>query len=87
MTAGSGTDVPGYGMGVATGTSTTTAGWTCTSATSAQPALRNQATGRFEDVTARAGVVDRLEHRRRVRRPDRDGRLDLFVVNYVDYRS
>jgi hypothetical protein len=50
---------------------------------------RNNGNGTFTDATARAGLVDR---RRRTRWGagcafvdyDRDGRLDLFVVNYID---
>lgn len=50
--------------------------------------FRNQGGGRFRDVTERAGVDDRrwgtscawLDF-------DRDGWLDLFVCNYVRYRS
>ena len=48
--------------------------------------FRNSGSARFEDVTARAGVGDPgfsssalwFDH-------DRDGRLDLFVANYVDW--
>ncbi len=47
---------------------------------------RNRGDGTFEDVTARAGVADArwstgacfLDH-------DRDGDLDLYVANYVDF--
>ena len=48
--------------------------------------FRNSGSARFEDVTARAGVGDPgfsssalwFDY-------DRDGRLDLFVANYVDW--
>jgi hypothetical protein len=48
--------------------------------------LRNRGDGRFEDVTLKAGIhrdvwsvaAGWLDY-------DRDGRLDLFVVNYVDW--
>jgi hypothetical protein len=49
--------------------------------------LRNLGGGRFEDVTASAGVDDgRWSTSATFFDYDRDGRLDLFVVNYVDYR-
>jgi hypothetical protein len=50
---------------------------------------RNNRDGTFSDVTAKAGVAGRPEQWSTSSGffdYDRDGRLDLFVVNYVDYR-
>ena len=76
-----------HGLGLrrsAPATTTTTAGWTSSSPTSASNVLyRNRGDGRFEDVTASAGLAapgarwgsgcSFLDY-------DRDGRLDLFVA-------
>ena len=74
-------------MGVAAATTTTTVAWTSTSwRSAATSSCATWAAGRFADVTAGAGVEERrwsaaasfLDY-------DRDGWLDLFVVNYVNY--
>ncbi|HMO66144.1 MAG TPA: CRTAC1 family protein [Verrucomicrobiota bacterium] len=87
VTAGSGLDVTTYGMGVAVGdfdgdglvdVFITNVG--------ANRLLRNLGDGRFADVTAAAGVAgDPAEWSTAAAFVDydRDGRLDLLVVNYV----
>lgn len=85
VTADSGAEAHGYGMGVAAGDFDDD-GRTDLYVTNVGPnvLLRNLGGGRFEDVTERAGVGDPnwgssaafLDY-------DRDGDLDLFVVNYV----
>lgn len=87
VTAGSGADVRGYGMGVAAGDYDAD-GMTDLYVTQLghNVLLRNQGGGHFQDVTGRAGVASRgwgtssvfLDY-------DGDGRLDLFVANYVDW--
>ena len=78
---------PGYGMGVATGDFDGD-GRTDLYVTRLGPnqLLRNRGDGTFEDLTAKAGVQDErwsvpatfLDY-------DRDGRLDLWVGNYVAF--
>jgi hypothetical protein len=87
VTPGSGTDAPGYGMGVAAGDYdndgdtdlyVTTLG--------SNVLLQNDGDGRFRDVTASAGVAGSgwstsatfLDY-------DADGWLDLFVTRYIDW--
>jgi hypothetical protein len=87
VTAGSGTDVPGYGMGVAAGDYDND-GDTDLYVTNLGPnmLLQNDGSGRFRDVTAAAGVAGSgwsmsatfLDY-------DADGRLDLFVTRYIDW--
>jgi hypothetical protein len=49
--------------------------------------LRNRGDGTFEEVTRRAGVADgRWSVGAAFADLDRDGLLDLFVVNYIDFR-
>ncbi|MCI0347064.1 MAG: VCBS repeat-containing protein, partial [Chloroflexi bacterium] len=49
--------------------------------------LRNRGDGSFEEVTRRAGVADpRWSVGASFADLDRDGWLDLFVVNYLDFR-
>jgi hypothetical protein len=77
----------GYGMGVAAG-DVDNDGDVDLYVTTLGPnqLLRNRGDGRFEDVTA-PGVDDpRWSTSAAFADLDRDDRLDLFVVNYVDYR-
>ncbi len=88
VTAASGANVPGYGMGVAAGDYDDD-GDVDLYVTSYGPnaLLRNDGGGRFTDVAAAAGVRDEswgasaafLDY-------DADGDLDLFVANYVRWR-
>jgi hypothetical protein len=87
VSAGSGLDVAGYGMGVAVGDFDND-GWVdvYVSEYGGGRLFRNRGDGTFEDVTKSAGVVNPkwgtsccfVDY-------DRDGWLDLVVVNYVDY--
>ena len=87
VTAGSGVDVPGYGMGVAAGDYDgdgdvdlylTNYG--------ANVLLQNDGRGRFTDVTARAGVAGSgWSTSATFVDVDGDGRLDLFVTRYIDW--
>ena len=54
-----------------------------------QPTLyRNLGNGRFEDVTATAGIAPSAWSVAAAWTDiDRDGRLDLFVVNYLDWND
>ena len=83
-------DVHGYGMGVAAGDYDND-GWVDLYRTGLDRSvlLHNNGDGTFSDVTSRAGVGNRdgwsvsaafVDY-------DRDGRLDLFVGNYLIYRS
>jgi hypothetical protein len=91
VTRGSGLDRPFYGMGCAVGDYDNDGrpDLYVTAALGPSRLFRNRGGGRFEDVTARAGVGNNgewgtgcawLDY-------DRDGDLDLFVANYVHYRS
>ncbi len=87
VSAGSGLELAGYGMGVAVGDFDND-GWVDVyiSEYGGGRLLRNRGDGTFEDVTKAAGVVNPkwgtsccfVDY-------DRDGWLDLVVVNYVDY--
>ena len=87
VTAGSGAEARGYGMGVAAGDYDDD-GDVDLYVTNLGPdvLLRNDGTGHFEDVTESAGLghpawgcsVAFLDY-------DRDGDLDLFVVNYLGW--
>jgi enediyne biosynthesis protein E4 len=94
VAAGSGLDFSSYGMGVATGdfdndgrTDLFFTGVNSTGLPIANRLLRNLGGGKFADVTARSGIVSSnnwstsaafLDY-------DRDGDLDLFVCNYVQW--
>lgn len=87
VSAGSGLDIAGYGMGAAVG-DVDNDGWVdvYVSQYGGGRLFRNRGKGRFEDVTRTAGVelpnwgasCAFLDY-------DRDGWLDLIVVNYLDY--
>ncbi|MHB1422546.1 MAG: CRTAC1 family protein [Gemmataceae bacterium] len=87
VSAGSGLDIAGYGMGVAVG-DVDNDGWVdvYVSQYGGGRLFRNRGNGRFDDVTPTAGVEQPcwgtscafVDY-------DRDGWLDLIVVNYVDY--
>jgi hypothetical protein len=89
VSAGSGLDIAGYGMGVAVGDFDND-GFVdvYVSQYGGGRLFRNKGDGTFEDVTQAAGVVSPkwgtsccfVDY-------DRDGWLDLVVVNYVDYDS
>jgi hypothetical protein len=84
-TAGSGVDVPGYGMGVATGDYDRD-GDLDVYLTNLGPnvLLRNDGGGRFTDVTAAAGVGgDGWSTSASFADVDGDGWLDLFVTRYL----
>jgi hypothetical protein len=87
VTAGSGIDVPGYGMGVATGDYDGD-GDTDVYLTNlgANVLLRNDGGGRFTDVTAAAGVAGSgWSTSAAFVDVDGDGWLDLFVTRYLDW--
>jgi hypothetical protein len=87
VSAGSGLDIAGYGMGAAVGDFDND-GWVdiYVSQYGGGRLFRNGGNGTFEDVTQSAGVFQPswgtsccfVDY-------DRDGWLDLVVVNYVDY--
>lgn len=79
----------GDGMGVATADYDGD-GWTDLFVTQLGPdqLLRNRGDGSFEDVTEAAGVGDpRWAVAATFADVDRDGRLDLYVGNYVNFRA
>jgi hypothetical protein len=87
ITAESGIDAHGYGMGVATG-DVDNDGWTDLYVTNfgSNQLWRNNGDGTFRDITATAGVDDdRWSVPATFLDYDRDGWLDLFVGNYVDF--
>jgi hypothetical protein len=86
-TAGSGTDVAGYGMGVAAGDYDND-GDADLFVTNAGPSvlLRNDGSGHFTDVTAAAGVGGRgWSTSAAFFDADADGDLDLFVLRYINW--
>jgi len=87
VTAASGTDVPGYGMGAAVGDFDNDGNNDLyVTNFGSNVLLRNDGRGHFTDVTRTAGVASSgwstsaafLDY-------DRDGWLDLFVVHYLDW--
>jgi hypothetical protein len=89
VTAGSGLEVALYGMGVACGDYDGD-GLTDVFITAVGPnrLFRNLGGGRFDDVTAKAGVAgesQRWSSAAGFFDYNNDGRLDLFVCNYVDW--
>ena len=87
VTARSGIDSRGYGMGVAVG-DVDNDGWPDLYVTNfgANQLFRNRGDGSFADVTAAAGVVDdRWSVPALFADFDRDGWLDLYVGNYVSF--
>lgn len=89
VTAETGLDLTTYGMGVAIGDMDGD-GWPDLYLTSLNQnhLFRNLGNGRFADITAEAGVAganDSWSSSAAFFDYDRDGDLDLFVVNYVDW--
>ncbi|MGH9201560.1 MAG: FG-GAP repeat domain-containing protein, partial [Vicinamibacterales bacterium] len=87
VTAGSGADVAGYGMGVAAGDYDND-GDTDLFVTNNGPnvLLRNEGSGRFSDVTGKAGVAGRgWSTSAAFFDGDADGDLDLFVLRYINW--
>jgi hypothetical protein len=87
VTAGSGLDVAGYGMGVAVG-DVNNDGWPDILITEygRLRLFRNNGNGTFTDVTKDSGLDNpRWGTSAAFFDFDRDGWLDLIVVNYVDY--
>jgi hypothetical protein len=88
VTEESGIRLSGYGMGVATGDFDND-GWTDLYVTEygVNHLLRNNGDGTFTDVTTASGTGggEVWSTSAAFFDYDRDGRLDLYVVNYVDY--
>lgn len=88
VTEASGLTVDGYGMGVAVG-DIDNDGWPdlyVTHWNSANRLLRNRGDGTFEDITEGAGVGEKRWSIATVFFDyDRDGWLDLYVGNYLDF--
>ncbi len=84
-TAGSGVDVPGYGMGVATGDYDADGDVDLyVTNLGANVLLQNEGRGRFTDVTAKARVAgSRWSTSATFFDADDDGDLDLFVTRYL----
>jgi hypothetical protein len=88
VSAGSGLDVAGHGMGVAVGDADNDGRPDVLLTEYGRVRLfLNRGGGRFTDVTEAAGLNDPLWATSAAFFDyDRDGRLDLVVVNYVDYQ-
>jgi len=89
VTAGSGLDVSFYGMGVAVGDLDNDGLMdVLITGVGENRLFRNLGGGKFEDVTARAGLANdpkRWSTSAAFVDYDNDGRLDLFVCNYVKW--
>lgn len=94
VTPGSGLDFTSYGMGVATGdfdndgrTDLFLTGVNSTGLLNANRLLRNLGSGKFADITAQSGIVSSNNWSTSASffDYDRDGDLDLFVCNYVQW--
>ncbi len=87
VTAGSGVDVAGYGMGVATGDYDADGDVDLyLTNLGANVLLQNSGGGRFTDVTAHAGVAaGGWSTGAAFADLDADGDLDLFVARYIDW--
>jgi hypothetical protein len=91
VTAGSGLDISCYGMGVAVGDYDND-GLVDLFITAVGPnyLFRNEGNGKFKDVTAEAGVggaPDSWSSSTGFIDYDNDGRLDLFVCNYIRWSA
>jgi hypothetical protein len=86
-TAGSGTDLCGFGMGAATGDADGDGDLELyVTALDGNVLCRNEGGGRFQDVTASSGTaVDLWSSSAGFLDHDLDGDLDLFVVNYIHW--
>ena len=87
VTAGSGADDTGYGMGVAAGDYDNDGDIDLyVTNLGTNVLLRNDGTGHFQDVTAESGVGDELWGASAAWLDyDRDGDLDLYVLNYINW--
>jgi hypothetical protein len=89
VTAGSGLDVPLYGQGCAVGDYDNDGDEDLFVSCATEPCrlFRNEGDGKFRDVTHEAGVGNggRWGSSAAWMDYDRDGRLDLFVCNYLKY--
>ena len=87
VTESAGLEATGYGMGVAVG-DVDSDGWPDLFVTNAGPnqLWRNNGDGTFTDATATSNLAgDRWSTSASFFDYDNDGRLDLYVVNYVDW--
>jgi hypothetical protein len=86
VSAGSGLDFAGFGMGVATGDANNDGRTDVVVTEYRQTRLLLNRGGKFEDVTAAAGIDNpRWSSAASFFDYDRDGWLDLVVGNYLDY--
>jgi hypothetical protein len=87
VSAGSGLDVAGWGMGVAVGDFDNDGRPDLLLTEYGRVRLfRNEGNGKFRDITKQAGLDNPLWATAAAFLDfDRDGRLDLFIANYLDY--